>query len=130
MSSDYFTTDLLSNEEDDGLMTEYWTKQDMMQLNDQTNYLTKRDQEIKDIVQSIQDLNTVFKELAGMVSEQGEMVDRIDYNIENTGIKVEEGLKQLQKASKHQQKNFKMKCIFCMAPSLILLLLLLILIKS
>merc|ERR1719219_2626520 len=88
------------------------------------------EQEINSIVQSIQDLNTIFKDLAGMVSQQGEIVDRIDYNIENAGIKVEEGLEQLKKASKYQKTNRKMKCIVLLGITLIILIFLLIILKT
>lgn len=130
-SSQYFST---FQGEDDGLLVEEsgggWSQQDVVLVEDQGRIIRQREQEIANIVQSIQDLNTIFKELAGMVSEQGEMVDRIDYNIEHAGIKVEEGLKQLQQASKQQAKNRKMKCILCLGPGLIVLLLILVLVKS
>ena len=130
-SSQYFTS--LQGEEDDGLLVEEqgsWSQQDVIEMEDHSKTIRRREEEIRSIVQSIQDLNTIFKDLAGMVQEQGEMVDRIDVNIENAGIKVEEGLKQLQQASKYQASNRKMKCILCLGPSLILLLLILILVKS
>ena len=133
-SNQYFSTfQGEEEEEDDGLLVagaSSWSQQDVIMMEDQSKLLRKREQEITSIVQSIQDLNTIFKELATMVSEQGEMVDRIDVNIENASIKVDEGLRQLQQAHKHQKNNRKMKCIMCLAPSLIILLLVLIVVKS
>merc|ERR1711934_244465 len=132
-SSQYFSTfQGEEEEEDDGLLVAgaSWSQQDVILMEDQSKLLRKREQEITSIVQSIQDLNTIFKELATMVSEQGEMVDRIDVNIENASIKVDEGLRQLQQAHKYQKANRKMKCIMCLAPTLILLLLVLIVVKS
>ena len=132
-SSQYFSTfQGEEEEEDDGLLVAgaSWSQQDVILMEDQSKLLRKREQEITSIVQSIQDLNTIFKELATMVSEQGEMVDRIDVNIENASIKVDEGLRQLQQAHKHQKANRKMKCIMCLAPTLIFLLLVLIVVKS
>ena len=132
-SSQYFSTfQGEEEEEDDGLLVARasWSQQDVILMEDQSKLLRKREQEITSIVQSIQDLNMIFKELATMVSEQGEMVDRIDVNIEHASIKVDEGLRQLQQAHKHQKANRKMKCIMCLAPTLILLLLVLIVVKS
>jgi syntaxin 16 len=134
-SSQYFSTFQGEQEDDDGLVLadtqgDAWGRQDLLLMEDQDRSIRRREQEIGNIVQSIQDLNTIFKELATMVSEQGEMVDRIDVNIENASVKVDEGLKQLQQASKMQKKNRKMKCILCLGPSLVLLLLILILVKS
>ena len=133
-SSQYFSTFQGEEEDegDDGLLVAgaSWSQQDVILMEDQSKLLRKREQEITSIVQSIQDLNTIFKELATMVAEQGEMVDRIDVNIENANIKVDEGLKQLQQAHRYQKNNRKMKCIMCLAPTLILLLLVLIVVKS
>jgi syntaxin 16 len=57
-------------------------------------------------------------------------VDRIDFNIENAGLRVEEGLKQLIKAERYQSQNRKMKCILILAAVLFSLLILLILVKT
>ena len=47
-----------------------------------------------------------------MVSDQGTVLDRIDYNIEQTEGQVSEGFKQLQKAHRHKTKKRKM-CLMC-----------------
>merc|ERR1712130_152372 len=107
-----------------------WNKQDMLMMEENNKAIRRREQEINSIVQSIQDLNTIFRDLATTVTEQGEVVDRIDYNIENTSIKVEHGLEQLKKASKYQKSNRKMKCILIMSLTLIMLLFILILLKT
>jgi syntaxin 16 len=57
-------------------------------------------------------------------------VDRIDFNIENASLRVEEGLKQLQKAERYQGQNRKMKCILVLSAVLVILLLILILVKT
>jgi len=132
-SQQYFSS--FQGEDDDGLLMDEtsvasWSKQDVVLLEENNKTLRKREEEISHIVESIQDLNAIFKDLAQMVSEQGEIVDRIDYNIENTSIKVEEGLKQLKLAAKHQGKNRKMKCILLLTSVFILLLFILIIVKS
>merc|ERR1712228_474638 len=101
-----------------------------MGMEENSKFLRRREQEITSVVQSIQDLNTIFKDLAGMVSEQGEVVDRIDYNIEHASIKVESGLEQLKKASKYQKSNRKMKCIMLLGITLIVLIFILIVTKT
>ena len=57
-------------------------------------------------------------------------MDRIDYNIETAGLRVEEGLKQLRKAEQYQSKDRKMKCILLLAAVFVFLVLLLIVVKS
>ena len=61
---------------------------------------------------------------------QGTILDRIDYNIEQTGTRVEEGLKHLQKAEKYQKKNRKMLVILVLFVIVIILVIILIAVKS
>ncbi len=56
------------------------------------------------------------------LSFQGEVLDRIDCNIENTHVKVKEGVQHLKKAEMYQRKNRKMKCIVILAVIVIVLL--------
>lgn len=50
----------------------------------------------------IVDVNQIFKDLALMVHEQGEMVDSIESNIEHAQISVEEGHSNVVKAHNYQ----------------------------
>jgi len=133
-SQQYFSS-FQGEDDDDGLLVvepslSGLTQQDIVMIDQNNKYLRKREEEIGHIVESIQDLNSIFRDLAQMVSEQGEMVDRIDYNIENASIKVQSGLKELQQAEKYQSKNRKMKCILVLTAVFIFLFFLLIIVKS
>jgi len=88
-----------------------------------------REIEVTKIVKSIVDLHDIFKDLSHIVTDQGTVLDRIDYNIEVTQVKVTEGFKQLQKAEAYQRKNRKMICILILATVTLLMLFLLIIIK-
>ncbi|KAJ9580305.1 hypothetical protein L9F63_004021 [Diploptera punctata] len=95
-----------------------------------TRMVARREHEVKQIVKSIADLNDIFKDLAHMVADQGTVLDRIDYNIEQCQIQVQQGYQQLQKADTYQRKNRKMVCILVLASVTIVLLILLILLKT
>ena len=41
-------------------------------------------------------MNTIFKDLATMVHEQGEMVDSIEVHVSDAQVRVEEGTQQLR----------------------------------
>jgi len=58
------------------------------------------------------------------------VIDRIDYNLEQTQTRVSQGLQQLQKAEQHQRKNRKMYCILILAATTVLLIFILVLVKS
>lgn len=51
--------------------------------------------------QNISEVNDIFKELAAMVHDQGEIVDSIEANVEKTEVMVEEGASQLRQASNY-----------------------------
>ena len=51
-------------------LDQVWAKDDLTYLEENTKYVQQREKEINNIVQSISDLNTIFKELASMVTEQ------------------------------------------------------------
>lgn len=55
----------------------------------------------------------MFKQMHEMIFEQGTIVDRIDYNIEQASNKVKAGTKKLQKAKEHQDNTCANKVIFC-----------------
>lgn len=88
---------------------------------------TQRSREIDQIASSISDLHTIFKELAVLVIDQGSILDRIDYNIEQVVLQSAEANNQLQQAAKSQKSNRAMNCIYCLVLINFLLLLILIL---
>ena len=49
----------------------------------------QRDEEIRRIVESIAELQSIFSDLANLVADQGTVLDRIDYNMEQTVVKVD-----------------------------------------
>lgn len=65
-----------------------------------------------------------------MVADQGTVLDRIDYNIEQTQSRVHQGLIHLQKAEGHQKKNRKMMCITVLVATIIVLIIILVAVKS
>lgn len=95
-----------------------------------TAFAQEREKEVNAIVKSILDLNEIFKDLSQMVADQGTVLDRIDYNIEQTSIQVQQGYSQLKKADAYQRKNRKMIAIIILAASVIVLFFILIIVKS
>ena len=57
--------------------------------------ISQREREIMDIAKGIIELADIFKELQTMVIDQGTMLDRIDYNIENMTVNVRAAEKEL-----------------------------------
>mmetsp|Transcript_12023 Transcript_12023/g.32206 ORF Transcript_12023/g.32206 Transcript_12023/m.32206 type:complete len:319 (-) Transcript_12023:208-1164(-) len=86
----------------------------------------QRNQEICQIASSINDLHTIFKELAVLVIDQGSILDRIDYNIEQVVVQSVEANKQLKKAEESQKSNRAMKCIIVLVVVNVILIIILI----
>ena len=47
-------------------------------------------------------MNTIFKDLATMVHEQGEMVDSIEVHVSEAQVRVGEGTQQLRQAEEYK----------------------------
>ncbi|XP_053980738.1 syntaxin-16 [Hylaeus volcanicus] len=97
---------------------------------DRIKLAEEREEQIGSIVQSIADLRYIFKDLANMVQDQGTVLDRIDFNIEQTQVQVQEGYKQLKKADSYQRANKKLYCIVILAVAIIVVSFLFIIFKT
>lgn len=95
------------------------------QLDPNSKYLMKRDQEISKLAMGILEISTIFKEMESLVVDQGTMLDRIDYNLQNTVQDLKQSDKELIKATGYQKRTTKCKIIFLL--SLIVFALLIIL---
>ncbi|XP_024870922.1 syntaxin-16 [Temnothorax curvispinosus] len=118
---------------------DYWQRSEqrqdsvLLQLEepeDRMKLAMEREEQIGSIVQSIGDLKHIFKDLAVMVQDQGTILDRIDYNLEQTQVQVQEGYKQLKKADSYQKANKKLYCIVILAAAIILLSFLFVIFKT
>ncbi|GFU30690.1 syntaxin-16 [Nephila pilipes] len=94
-----------------------------------TLMVEQREREIKQIVKSIAELNDIFKDLACMVADQGTVLDRIDYNLEQVQTHVSSGLQQLQKAQTYHRKNRKIIWIMFLAACCVILIIMLVIFK-
>lgn len=86
------------------------TSQKQLTSNDAA--IMQREREIMDIAQGIIELADIFKELQGMIIDQGTMLDRIDYNVERMAVDVKAADKELVVASGYQKKGTKRRIIF------------------
>lgn len=86
------------------------TSQKQLTSNDAA--IMQREREIMDIAQGIIELADIFKELQGMIIDQGTMLDRIDYNVERMAVDVKAADKELKVASGYQRKGTKRRIIF------------------
>ncbi|KAK5098519.1 t-SNARE affecting a late Golgi compartment protein 2 [Exophiala xenobiotica] len=81
------------------------------QLRSNDTAIAQREQEINDIAKGIIELADIFRDLQGMVIDQGTMLDRIDYNVERMATDVKGAEKELIVATNYQKKYTKRKVI-------------------
>lgn len=106
---------------------DFFTTQQLAVVDDLTEAVQSRDQEIVKIAQSIEELGSIFKELAVLVIDQGTILDRIDYNMESVVESTRTGIQQLERAETSQKNNRPLKCIMCLLSVIFVLLVLLVL---
>lgn len=88
--------------------------------------IRERETNIRQLEADILDVNQIFKDLAVMIHDQGEMIDSIEANVENAEVHVNKGAAQLQKAVYYQRKSRKRMCVLGMVLSLVLVVLIII----
>ncbi|XP_031228776.1 syntaxin-16 isoform X3 [Mastomys coucha] len=121
---------LMDDGEDATLYGQGFTDDQLVLVEQNTLMVEEREREIRQIVQSISDLSEIFRDLGAMIVEQGTVLDRIDYNVEQSCVKTEDGLKQLHKAEQYQKKNRKMLVILILVAIIVVLIVVLIGVKS
>jgi len=95
----------------------------MIEEEERIGQLEQREQSMRQLESDIVDVNTIFKDLATMVHEQGEIVDSIEQNIESTTVQVTTGTEQLRQAADYQSKARKKKIILAVLGLVILAIL-------
>ncbi len=89
-------------------------------------YVQERDVETRNIMKSIEELNVIFKELAVLVIDQGTVLDRIDFNMEQVVESTTVGVDQLRQAEERQKNATPRKCITVLLLSITTMLIILV----
>jgi len=72
----------------------------------------EREQAITKVAESVGELAEIFKEIQVLVIDQGTILDRIDYNIEQAADRVVQARGEIEKANDYQKKSRTMLCIY------------------
>jgi len=106
---------------DDGEYDPGFTESQILKSREQETLVAERDKDIQKILKSVEELATIMRDLSVLVIDQGSVVDRIDYNMEQVSTHVEQGVKELTKAEKHQKSSRMMLCILFLLCACILM---------
>ena len=80
-------------------------KNDFLSTQENHDYLRKRDEDLTNLLNSINELAQIFKDMQALVMEQGTILDRIDYKIDIASSNITSGKKSISKADKHLKNN-------------------------
>lgn len=102
---------LMESDADKSLSQSTLQQQAQKKLHSNDAVIAQREQEINDIAKGIIELADIFRDLQGMVIDQGTMLDRIDYNVERMATDVKGAEKELTEATNYQKRNTKRKIL-------------------
>jgi len=114
-------------EQAQGCVDPRFSAQQTLQLVMMDQLSAEREKQINQVAESVNDLADIFKEIQVLVIDQGTVLDRIDYNIEQAAGKIGDAELELRKANEYQKKSKTMLCIYlllllCGAMVIVLLL--------
>lgn len=112
--------DFINNQDDENLMTTDQGQGGMKVVEYESKLDEKRNEEILEISKNIQELGNIFQDLSILVIDQGTILDRIDYNLENIEVKVEKGVDELIIADQYSQSSRPFKCIMILLGIIVL----------
>ncbi|KAK3737538.1 hypothetical protein QZH41_010643, partial [Actinostola sp. cb2023] len=72
--------------------------------------IEERERAIRQLESDIVGVNEIFRDLANMVHEQGDVIDSIEANVESAAVHVETANVQLEKARDYQKASRKKLC--------------------
>jgi len=76
--------------------------------------IREREEGIKDIEKTVKEVHEIFVDLSNLVSEQGEMIDNIESNVETSVDQTSKGVEELRAASKYQRSARTKMCILAL----------------
>ena len=78
---------------------------DFLSTQENNSQLRRRDQDLTNLLNSVNELAQIFKDMQTLVMEQGTILDRIDYNIDIASTNISKGKKNITKADKYMKNN-------------------------
>ena len=78
---------------------------DFLATQENNTQLRRRDNELNILLDNVNELAELYKEMQNLVMQQGTILDRIDYNIDIASTNVSAGKKSIIKADKYMKNN-------------------------
>lgn len=75
----------------------------------------ERTRELTRVAENVNDLATLVKDIASLVVDQGTVLDRVDYNLEDAKLKTTGAVRELHIANRYQRKRHALCCIILLS---------------
>ena len=95
-------------------------------LESNSEFLQKRGEDLKNIQQIASQVNSLAKDMNQNLHEQGEMITKIEDNMEDVDKNVEKGLDDIKQIAENQKGNKKKLCFICFAILFVVVVLLIV----
>ena len=89
--------------------------------NTNQRFLEERDEEIAQLANGVFEVSVIFREMQSLIINQGSIIDRIDYNLENTVVELRGANQHLESATRYQKRSQKCKLILLLTLCVIAL---------
>jgi t-SNARE complex subunit (syntaxin) len=86
----------------------------------QDSLIVEREAEIRNIEQGVTELNELFRDVAHIVSEQGEQLDLVSANVENTRTDTSAADRELRNAARYQRNARSKACCLLLILAVVL----------
>ncbi|MES1909453.1 MAG: hypothetical protein MHM6MM_002186 [Cercozoa sp. M6MM] len=97
------------------------TEEQMNELDMAEERASRFEREVIHVARSVSELAVVFRELSVLVLEQGTILDRIDYHVEQARSNLERGNEELDQAEKYSRSARTTQCIVVLLIMIILM---------
>ncbi|MCJ1401729.1 hypothetical protein MMC11_004946 [Xylographa trunciseda] len=92
----------------------------------QESLIVERESEIRNIEQSVGELNELFRDVAHIVREQGTMLDTIEVNVQNTATDTRQADVELRSANRYQKQARGRACCLLLILAVVLVVIILV----
>ena len=91
----------------------------------QESLIIERESEIRNIEQSVGELNELFRDVAHIVREQGEVLDVVENNVQNTVTDTRQADLELRSANRYQKQARGKACCLLLILAVVLTIIIL-----
>lgn len=105
-------------------------RQQMFEEESNIEELRERETAIRKIEGDIVEVNQIFKDLASMVHEQGDVIDSIEANVESASHQVYEGAQQIAKARDYQSRARRKTFLLMLFLAIVLICIIVIIVVT